>query len=118
VAISTAQLHVARETHDIYAISMLDGYVASAQAGHVSESFGPLLALSILADRRGLVGEEICVAISTLARALDSFGRKEATSELLGASIRAFVAGGDHQSAADLAETLAILRLAWRQRLS
>jgi hypothetical protein len=112
VAIPASQPRVARETHDIYAISALDAYIAAAQAGTVSESLGPLLALSILADRRGLAGEEIRVAISALASALTSFGHGRAASQLLSASIQAFVAGGDHQSAADLAEMQAILRLA------
>jgi hypothetical protein len=112
MAIATAPIRAPRETHDIDAISTLDEYIAAAQAGHVSESLGPLLALSILADRRGLAGEEIRVAISSLARALNCFGHRQAASELLSASIKAFVAGADHQSAADLAETLAILRLA------
>ena len=111
VAITTAPIRVPRETHDIYAISTLDGYIAAAQAGRVSESLGPLLALSILADKRGLAGEEIRVAISALAGALAGFGHSQAASELLSASIEAFVAGADHQSAADLAETLAIIRL-------
>ncbi len=112
MAMSAAPMRVPRETHDIYAISMFDGYIAAAQAGDVSESLGPLLALSILADKRGLAGEEIRVAVSALARALARFGHKEASSELLIASTEASVAGADHQSAADLAETLAILRLA------
>ncbi len=111
VAISSAPIRVPRETHDIYAISALDAYLAAAEAGRVSESLGPLLALSILADKRGLAGAEIRVAISALARALARFGHREAASELLGASMEAFVAGADHQSAADLAETRAILRV-------
>jgi ABC-type transporter Mla subunit MlaD len=112
VVIPSAPISVPREAHDIYAISTLDAYIAAAQAGRVSESLGPLLALSILADKRGLAGEEIREAISSLARALATFGHRRAASELLSASIQAFVAGADHQSAADLAETLAILRLA------
>jgi glutathione S-transferase len=71
-----------------------------------------LLALSLLADGRGLAGEEISVAVVALADAFWRYGHERPASELLTACIEAFGVGGDYQSAADLAETLAILRLA------
>jgi hypothetical protein len=92
----------------VYAISTLDSYIAAAQAGQTQDSLGPLLALSILADRRGLAGQELEAAISVLAGALAKCGHQQAASELLGAAIKAFVAGQDCQSAADLAETLSM----------
>jgi hypothetical protein len=114
MAIATAPIRAPREIHDIYAISTLDAYLAAAQAGSVSESLGPLLALSILADKRGLAGAEIREAVSALAGALATFGHIQASAELLSASIKAFEVGADYQSAADLAETLAIIQLTCR----
>lgn len=111
VAVATASIRPPRETYEVFAIGSLNGYIAAAQEGRLSNSLGPLLALSILADRRGLAGEELRVAISALGHALSKYGHEKAASELLTASIQAFVAGADYQSAADLAESVVILRL-------
>jgi hypothetical protein len=95
------------EASEISGILAFQKYSVAAQAGAIASSLGPLLALSLMAVRTGLSGEEIASVVQAMAEALAVHGHRQAARELLEGAIRGFVAGGDHQAAADLAELLA-----------
>jgi hypothetical protein len=96
------------EAYEIAGIQALQDYSLAAAIDGLDSALGPLLALSVIAGRTGLEGDEIFVKVKALAEALAAHGRAGAARELLEGATRGFVAGGDHQSAADLAELLAV----------
>jgi hypothetical protein len=96
------------EANEIAAIVAFHKYGLAAEAGAIDRSLGPLLALSVMAARTGLSGEEVASVVQSMAEALAAHGHQQASRELLVGAIRGFVAGGDHQAAADLAELLAL----------
>jgi hypothetical protein len=96
------------EAYEIAGIQAFQDYSLAAAVGALDSSLGPLLALSIIAGRSGLQGVEIFVKIEALAQSLAAHGRTSAARELLEGATRGFLAGGDHQSAADLAELVAV----------
>lgn len=99
------------EASEIFGILAFQKYSVAAQAGGIASSLGPLLALSLIAARTGLQGEEVASVVQTMARALAAHGHRQASTELLEGAIRGFVAGGDPQAAADVLELLAVMRL-------
>jgi hypothetical protein len=98
------------EAGEIHGILAFQKYSVAAQTGAIASSLGPLLALSLMAARTGLSGEEVASVVQAMAGALAAHGHRQASTELLEGAIRGFVAGGDHQAAADLAELLASSR--------
>jgi hypothetical protein len=102
------------EAGEIVGILAFQEYSLAAQTGGIASSLGPLLALSLMAARTGLSGEEVSSVVQAMAEALAAHGHRQASTELLEGAIRGFVAGGDHQAAADLAELLALSRYAAR----
>jgi hypothetical protein len=96
------------EANEIAAIAAFHEYGLAAQQGAIGHSLGPLLALSVMAARTGLSGEEVASVVQAMAEALAAHGHQQASRELLEGAIGGFVAGGDHQVAADLAELLAL----------
>jgi hypothetical protein len=96
------------ETNEIAAILALHRYGLAAQAGVIDRSLGPLLALSVMAARTGLSGDEVASVVRAMSEALATHGHQQASRELLEGAIGGFVVGGDHQAAADLAELLVL----------
>lgn len=96
------------EASEIFGINASQKYSLAAQTGAIASSLGPLLALSLMAARTGLHGAEVASMVQVMAEALASNGYRHAAKELLEGAIRGFVAGGDHQAAADLAELCAV----------
>jgi hypothetical protein len=99
------------EAGEIIAIQALQMYLAKATAGSLDSSLGPLLALSVMAVRNGLAGEEVFAIARSLGETLHAHGHHRAAREVLGGAIAGFIEGGDHQAAADAFELLAIMRL-------
>jgi hypothetical protein len=96
------------EAYEIAGIQALQDYSLAAAVGGLDSALGPLLALSVIAGRTGLVGTEIFAKVKGLAQALAEHGRAGAVRELLEGAIGGFVAGGDNQAAADLAELVVL----------
>jgi hypothetical protein len=96
------------EAYEIAGIQALQDYSLAAAVGGLDSALGPLLALSVIAGRTGLVGAEIFAMVKGLAQALAEHGRAGAVRDLLEGAIGGFVAGGDNQAAADLAELVVL----------
>jgi hypothetical protein len=96
------------EAYEIAGIQAFQDYSLAAAVGGLDSSLGPLLALSVIAGRTGLAGAEIFAKVKGLAQALAAHGQAGTAREVLEGAVRGFVAGGDHQAAADLAELVVL----------
>jgi hypothetical protein len=105
---ASAPIKRPHEAYEIAGIQALHDYSLAAAVGALDSSLGPLLALSLIAGRAGLEGDEVFAKVTVLTQALAAHGQAGAARELIQGAIRGFVSGGDHQAAADLAEVLAV----------
>src|ERR1700730_5873582 len=105
---STAPIKRPAEAYEIAGIQALQDYSLAAAVGALDSSLGPLLALSVIAGRTGLEGAESFAKVKAWTHALAGHGQAGVARELLEGTIRGFLAGGDHQAAADAAELLVV----------